>query len=38
MIGAIDIGGSKIAVGGVKEDGTIVCRSECSTDPLHGFE
>lgn len=38
MIGAVDIGGSKIAVGGVEEDGTIVCRSECSTDPQHGFE
>jgi glucokinase len=38
MIGAIDIGGSKTAVGGIREDGTIVHRSECATEPLQGFE
>lgn len=38
MIGSVDIGGSKIAVGGVKEDGTIVFRRECPTEPLKGFE
>lgn len=38
MIGAVDIGGSKTAVGGVSDDGTIMYRCECSTDPLLGFE
>lgn len=36
-IGAVDIGGTKIAAGAVREDGTIVCRSECSTDATRGF-
>lgn len=37
VIGAVDIGGTKTAVGGVAEDGTVVYRSECATDPAHGF-
>lgn len=37
-IGAIDIGGTKIAVGAVREDGAIVWRKECPTDPSRGFE
>jgi glucokinase len=37
MIGAVDIGGTKIAVGGVREDGTIVYRCECPTEPAKGF-
>lgn len=38
MIGAVDIGGSKTAAGGVSDDGTIMHRCECSTDPTQGFE
>lgn len=37
LIGAVDIGGTKIAVGAVRDDGTIVYRSECPTDPARGF-
>jgi glucokinase len=37
-IGAIDIGGTKIAVGAVRDDGTILWRKECPTDPTRGFE
>ena len=37
MIGAIDIGGTKIAVAAVTEDGTILHRAECPTDPHLGF-
>jgi glucokinase len=37
MIGAVDIGGTKIAVGGVREDGTILKRFECPTDAARGF-
>jgi glucokinase len=37
VIGAIDIGGTKIAVGAVTEDGTIVGRCECATRPEEGF-
>jgi glucokinase len=36
-IGAVDIGGTKIAAGVVKEDGTIIHRCECPTDPTRGF-
>lgn len=36
-IGAVDIGGTKIAVGAVREDGTILWRGECPTDPSRGF-
>jgi glucokinase len=37
QIGAIDIGGTKIAVGVVRDDGTILHRSECPTDAGRGF-
>lgn len=37
VIGAVDIGGTKIAVGGVGENGTIVHQRECATEPLRGF-
>ena len=37
ILGAVDIGGTKIAVGGVREDGTILHRLECPTDPARGF-
>jgi len=37
MIGAIDIGGTKIAAGLVDGDGRIVCRAECPTAPNRGF-
>lgn len=37
LIGAVDIGGTKIAVGAVRADGTIVHQCECSTQPLRGF-
>ena len=37
MIGAIDIGGTKIAVGIVDAGGRIVSRAECPTAPRRGF-
>jgi predicted NBD/HSP70 family sugar kinase len=37
MLAAVDIGGTKIAVGAVRDDGTIVTRCECPTDPARGF-
>ena len=37
MLGAVDIGGTKIAVGAVSDDGTIVSRCECPTSPARGF-
>jgi glucokinase len=36
-IGAVDIGGTKIAVGVATEDGKIICRVECPTQPEDGF-
>jgi glucokinase len=36
-IGAIDIGGTKIAAGIVREDGTLLHRNECQTDAQLGF-
>jgi len=36
MIGAVDIGGTKIAVGMVDEDGQVVARAECPTDAERG--
>ncbi len=36
-IGAVDIGGTKIAVGAVTEDGRILSRVQCSTSPESGF-
>ena len=38
IIGAVDIGGTKIAVGGIREDGTIAHRCECLTQPEQGFQ
>lgn len=37
MIGAVDIGGTKIAVGAVRDEGTILARSERLTTPEAGF-
>lgn len=37
QVGAIDIGGTKIAAGIVRDDGTILHRSECPTDARRGF-
>ena len=37
MIGAIDIGGTKIAAGAVNGDGRILHRTECATEPAQGF-
>jgi len=38
VIGAVDIGGTKIAAGIVDEQGVILCRVESPTDPERGFE
>ena len=37
MIGAVDIGGTKIAVGMVDEAGCVRCRAECPTDAERGY-
>jgi len=37
MIGAVDVGGTKIAVGMVDESGQVLARAECSTAPERGF-
>ncbi len=37
-IGSVDIGGTKIAVGAIREDGTILNRLECATEPEKGFQ
>jgi len=37
VIGAIDIGGTKIAAGAVAPDGRILYRTECATSPTQGF-
>ncbi len=37
IIGAVDIGGTKIAVGAVREDGAILARMEEPTAPREGF-
>jgi glucokinase len=37
ILGAVDIGGTKIAVGAVTENGFIVQRLECPTRPAEGF-
>ena len=37
-IGAVDIGGTKIAVGIVQEDGAVLHRSECPTEPSRGMQ
>jgi glucokinase len=38
MIGAVDIGGTKIAAGLVDENGRVVAKAECSTDVPRGFD
>jgi glucokinase len=41
MIGAVDIGGTKIAVGVVDDSGKVLSRMEAPTDPdrySHGIE
>jgi len=37
-IGSVDIGGTKIAVGAVREDGMIVKECACPTEPEKGFQ
>jgi glucokinase len=37
IIGAVDIGGTKIAVGLVDDAGRVVSRAECPTDPDGGY-
>lgn len=38
VIGAVDIGGTKIAVGAVTETGRVLSRLDCPTAPERGFE
>ncbi len=37
-VGSVDIGGTKIAVGAIREDGKILRRLECPTEPEKGFQ
>ena len=37
MIGGVDIGGTKIAVGVINSDGKVLARQECATDPDRGY-
>lgn len=37
MIGAVDVGGTKIAVGMVDDDGKVLARHECPTAPERGY-
>jgi glucokinase len=37
VIGAVDIGGTKIAVGAVDGDGRVLARRECPTDARRGY-
>ena len=37
IIGAVDIGGTKIAAGAVTKEGVIITRRECATAPEEGF-
>jgi len=37
MIGAVDIGGTKIAVGVVNDNGRVLARDECPSDVARGF-
>ena len=37
MIGAVDIGGTKIAVGMVNDDGKVLARRQCPTAPERGY-
>jgi glucokinase len=38
MIGAVDIGGTKIAAGVLDENGRVLAKSECPTDVPRGFD
>ncbi len=38
MIGGVDVGGTKIAVGVVDRSGRVLARSECATDVPRGFD
>ncbi len=38
MIGAVDIGGTKIAAGVVDEEGRVLAKAECPTDVSRGFD
>ena len=38
MIGAVDIGGTKIAVGMVDDQGKVLARTQCPTDADRGYE
>jgi len=38
MIGAVDIGGTKIAVGVIDEAGRVLAKNECPTDVRRGFD
>jgi len=38
VIAAVDIGGTKIAVGMVAKDGRVLSRVECPTDPERGYK
>ena len=38
MIGGVDIGGTKIAVGGVDHAGRVLASDECATDVKRGFD
>jgi glucokinase len=38
MVGAVDIGGTKIAVGIVADDGRLLARQECPTCPDEGYQ
>jgi len=37
VVGAVDIGGTKIAVGVVDENGSVLARRECPTDASRGY-
>lgn len=37
MIGAVDIGGTKIAVGAIDDEGKVLARLECATEPARGY-
>jgi glucokinase len=38
MVGAVDIGGTKIAAGVVDKDGLVLAKAECPTDAPRGFD
>ena len=37
LIGAVDIGGTKIAVGAIDDEGKVLARLECATEPDRGY-